>query len=247
MAERSRPSYPRLSTKAWWTIRQRFQQSLPSAVTPGYLATLFNCAEASASSNYLRPLKMLGLVNDEGKVTGLGERWRSDDDYQAVCEEIRKTTYPAELRESQPCPNPDKVAVKNWFMRTTGQGNDATEQMAAMYELLCEASVEGQTKMGAKPKPSESRARATGPKSAPRPTSPKTDSAILPTAVIEPLAPAPNGKSDIQHGSNHSSVVPSLHIDIQIHISPEASSDQIDQIFKSMATHLYRSEATTER
>jgi hypothetical protein len=32
---------------------------------------------------------------------------------------------------------------------------------------------------------------------------------------------------------------PALHIDIQIHISPEASADQIDQIFASMAKHLY--------
>ena len=32
---------------------------------------------------------------------------------------------------------------------------------------------------------------------------------------------------------------PSIHIDIQIHISPEASTDQIDQVFKSMAKHLY--------
>jgi hypothetical protein len=32
---------------------------------------------------------------------------------------------------------------------------------------------------------------------------------------------------------------PSLHIDLQIHVSPEASPEQIDQIFKSMAKHLY--------
>lgn len=36
---------------------------------------------------------------------------------------------------------------------------------------------------------------------------------------------------------------PSVHIDIQIHISPEASPDQIDQIFKSMSKHLYGSKA----
>jgi hypothetical protein len=35
---------------------------------------------------------------------------------------------------------------------------------------------------------------------------------------------------------------PALHIDVQIHISPEASSDQIDQIFASMAKHLYGSQ-----
>jgi hypothetical protein len=34
---------------------------------------------------------------------------------------------------------------------------------------------------------------------------------------------------------------PSLHIDMQIHISPDASADQIDQIFASMAKHLYGS------
>lgn len=32
---------------------------------------------------------------------------------------------------------------------------------------------------------------------------------------------------------------PTLHIDIQVHISPEASADQIDQVFASMAKHLY--------
>lgn len=33
---------------------------------------------------------------------------------------------------------------------------------------------------------------------------------------------------------------PALHIDIQIHIAADASSDQIDQIFSSMAKHLYQ-------
>ena len=38
---------------------------------------------------------------------------------------------------------------------------------------------------------------------------------------------------------------PSLHIDIQVHISPDAKSDQIDQIFSSMAKHLYKSKDTS--
>lgn len=32
---------------------------------------------------------------------------------------------------------------------------------------------------------------------------------------------------------------PGLHIDIQIHISPESTPEQIDKIFESMAKHLY--------
>ena len=34
---------------------------------------------------------------------------------------------------------------------------------------------------------------------------------------------------------------PQLHIDVQVHIDSSASAEQIDQIFKSMATHLYGS------
>lgn len=33
---------------------------------------------------------------------------------------------------------------------------------------------------------------------------------------------------------------PSIHINIQFHLSPEMSSDQIDAIFKSMSKHLYK-------
>ena len=36
---------------------------------------------------------------------------------------------------------------------------------------------------------------------------------------------------------------PSVHIDLQVHISPEASPDQIDNIFSSMAKHLFNSKA----
>lgn len=34
---------------------------------------------------------------------------------------------------------------------------------------------------------------------------------------------------------------PSVHLDIQIHISPESTPEQIDQIFASMSKHLYKS------
>lgn len=37
---------------------------------------------------------------------------------------------------------------------------------------------------------------------------------------------------------------PSVHIDIQVHIAPDSSADQIDQIFASMARHLYGSRPT---
>ena len=37
-------------------------------------------------------------------------------------------------------------------------------------------------------------------------------------------------------------VNPEVHIDVQIHIDSTASADQINQIFASMARHLYQRE-----
>lgn len=59
----------------------------------------------------------------------------------------------------------------------------------------------------------------------------------MPSGPIHtPIASQPASPMQHNASANHS---PSVHIDIQIHISPEASADQIDQIFKSMAKHLY--------
>ena len=57
------------------------------------------------------------------------------------------------------------------------------------------------------------------------------------TVIIEPATGnvrVPINMKQVQSPS------PSLHIDIQIHIASDASTDQIDQIFASMAKHLYK-------
>lgn len=48
-----------------------------------------------------------------------------------------------------------------------------------------------------------------------------------PNSLAEPLSTAT------------SSQLPSVHIDVQVHIDASASPEQIDQIFASMARHLY--------
>jgi hypothetical protein len=57
-------------------------------------------------------------------------------------------------------------------------------------------------------------------------------------------APFPT-KSDKTRDSGRPGVIgnPAVHIDFQIHISPEARPEQIDQIFASMRRHLYGSAA----
>lgn len=50
-------------------------------------------------------------------------------------------------------------------------------------------------------------------------------------------APVTDAKSASKAAAK--SGTPSLHIDVQVHIASDASADQIDQIFASMAKHLY--------
>lgn len=50
-------------------------------------------------------------------------------------------------------------------------------------------------------------------------------------------APITDPKTTAKPGAR--SNAPSLHIDVQVHVSAEASAEQIDQIFASMAKHLY--------
>jgi hypothetical protein len=53
-------------------------------------------------------------------------------------------------------------------------------------------------------------------------------------SIHEPVQVHPEGRH--QPGAP---TAPSVHIDIQVHIAPESSPEQIEQIFKSMAKHLY--------
>jgi Family of unknown function (DUF5343) len=48
-----------------------------------------------------------------------------------------------------------------------------------------------------------------------------------------------NNENNLSNKKKPLDTHPNLHLDIQIHISPESSPEQIDSIFSSMAKHLY--------
>lgn len=60
-----------------------------------------------------------------------------------------------------------------------------------------------------------------------------------PTETSMPAGPLHTPPAEGAKVSPRTASGPEVHIDIQIHISPESSSDQIDKIFESMAKHLY--------
>lgn len=54
-------SYPMISEKNWWTIREKFKASLPAIATPNYVKTLLTLSsDSSANSNVLLRCVELG-------------------------------------------------------------------------------------------------------------------------------------------------------------------------------------------
>ncbi len=187
--------------------------------------------DESARANVISPLRQLGLLDEANKPTDLASRWRHDDDYASVCNEIRTKTYPNELLEAFPdAGSNQKEQIKTWFMKVGHVGESAARLYTDTYLLLTEADVaslsekasNGSPRKDAAPKPAQKQRLA--------------QKAEKPVQAVTPATPPPLPAEPAQ-GSAHRRF-PAIHIDVQVHISPETSAEQIDRIFESMAKHL---------
>lgn len=220
-----RKTYPYLPAKAWWTLRQKFNQSIPHQVTPSYLVAVLGGRENSVKGNVLSPLQALGLIDQDGATTRRAELWRDDDSYSDVCREIREELYPADLLDAIPGPSIDKDAAKRWFKTETACGEVAARKMAGMYSLLAEADPSnGDQATAPKPKnitPTESKKKpkGTGPSAEPE-SADRQDSGSrgAPTVGLD---------------------MPEMRLNVEIRIDASVTPEQIDLIFASMAKHLY--------
>jgi len=220
-------SYPKIPAKIWWNLRKRFHNSLPKEVTTQYLATALNL-EASSAKTYLPHLKTLGLVNEDNKVTDRAVKWRGEQfEYAQACQEMINEIFPDELNDAISNPSQDREKVVRWYMTKLRIGEKAAGQMAAMYLLIREADLSKETESSSVNKTkSEKRERPKISNSPPQ--------VIAQKAPETPTSP----ENNIPHPEKSSGFQPKIHIDVQIHISPESTAEQIDQIFASMAKHL---------
>jgi hypothetical protein len=231
MADDKKKGYPKIPMNNWFLLRERFKQRTPEKVTPSYIATALGMGEASASANIIPPLKAFGLIDEVGKPTDLAYDWRDDKKYSAVCRSIVEATYPRELTDLFPDSSADLKDVANWFARDAKVGESAARAYSATYVMLLEADLDRAKEKAVKPKATDTAGKAKKPRSSrPVPSAPSD------TPTREVLAPA-----SVEHERETKEVrgfSPKLHVDIQIHISPDSSPEQIDKIFESMAKHL---------
>lgn len=234
MAESKKKGYPKLPRANWFALREKFRQKPPAEVTPTYIAGALNIGTASAA-NLVPPLKQLGLIDESGKPTDLAFEWRDDATYAAACEKILEATYPQEIRDLFHTPDAKFKDVSNWFARDTRQGESVVTAYTSLYLLLLEADPtkkdNGSAKKAATPKaPKAAKAVAAAPKPA---------KAAASTPTVEEHGNQGGGNPGHGgDGGHRRGFSPNLHVDIQIHISPDSTPEQIDRIFESMAKHL---------
>lgn len=230
-------SYPMMNAANWWKIRKKFNQTLPGVVTPSYLASVLNMQEISATNNIMPYLRQTGIIDADGKTTERARLWRDDIDYPKVCDIIRREIYPQELLDIPITSKEDIDGVKRWFFRTTGSGESSVSKMVAFYLLLVE-------KDPLKTIGDKNQSRIEKPKSKPNITSsskfqsePITkESNPQKVSVVAPvLTEAPTQTSSLS--------LPTININLQIHISADASAEQIDKIFESMYKYIYNKKA----
>lgn len=224
-----RRTYPYMPDSNWWALRRRFQQTPPRGdVDAEYLSGVLNIT-VPAAQNLLPALRAVGLIDDANRPTDLVGEWRDDETYRAATTRMIDAVYPQGLRDVAPPPDPDRGAVERWFARATGSGRAACQRMARFYLLLAAGDVAA---AGGQATAERTRARGeTTPRATTGPRRRTTQAATAPTAsaAAQPASPTTPRQQ-----------APTVHIDIQVHIDPASTAEQIDQIFASMARHLYR-------
>ncbi|WP_223532781.1 MULTISPECIES: DUF5343 domain-containing protein [unclassified Pseudomonas] len=226
-------SYPKIPDANWWTIRDLLKKKVPAVISASYISSALSIGEPSAN-NILGPLRKLGLIDESFKPTELAFDWRDDDKYPVVCQKILETQYPEEIRDLFHTPDADPAKITSWFMSKARCGEATAKLYTRFYLLLIKADPSGSI--------------TPAPKKETKTTPQNTKKPVKKIAAQTVEAPAHDAQQKQEPAHSHTQPAvphtrslnksPELHINIQLHISPESSADQIDKIFESMAKHL---------
>lgn len=217
----AKQSFPQIPASVWWGVRELLQKTPSLRLDPSILAAKLSVQEVAASQ-YVAELKRIGILDDEARPTPLAAKWRMDDSYSGAVDEIIRGIYPEGLVAISPPGEVDRGVVKNWFMQQ-GLGDGAANNKAATYALITS------------PEPREASRRS---REVPGKGSGKKAVRNSTETPRGGAAKAGGSNRSNENGSNRVQGIP-LNVNIQIHISADATSEQIETIFASMRKYLH--------
>ena len=213
------PSYPQIPTTVWWGARTLLRKSPNATFDDAFLAINLG-VQPAAARQYVAELRKVGLLNDESKATPLAMKWRNDETYREAANEVVRLSYPQSLLDVAPPGEADRSKVTTWVMHN-GLGEATARNKAATYMLMANDPAQDGTEQ-----------KSTAPRSTQleKKVVKKTDREV---AQVKP-------ESSKRAGADF---MP-LNVNVQIHISADASGDQIEKIFSSMRKYLHDDSAT---
>ncbi|MBC9031679.1 DUF5343 domain-containing protein [Sphingomonas sp. JC676] len=230
MAEKAR--YPQIPSTVWWGVRNVLQRTPNATIDDRLLGVQLGVQEAAARA-YINELRSVGILTDEGRATSLAQRWKLDDTYAEAVEELVSSVYPEGLLHVAPPGEGDRQKIVNWFQRE-GLGQGAAGNKAATYLLLTSATPNEAAVKNSKPQE----------KGAARTSAPRSQPATSRTAASErSSAKGGSGGDENRSGKTGPEIMP-LNVNVQIHISADAGSEQIESIFSAMRRYLYDTPAS---
>ena len=165
---------------------------------------------SSNDTTLIGVLKFVGLVDSSNIPTSTWSQYRGAHHKRTLGDALQRGY--AELFAVYPdAPQRANVELEHVFSTSSTAGKQVIGKTVTTFKALCEIAE------FASLEEATSQQVHTGPMHTP-----------VGTMATNSVQPRTSGGS-----------IPSVHIDVQIHISPEASAEQIDQVFKSMAKHLY--------
>lgn len=165
-------------------------------------------------------LKFIHFVDKSGTPTQHWLDYRGKD-YKGVMAKAVKQGY-SELFGMYPnaC-SQSNDNLEHFFSTKTTAGKQVVQKTASTFKTLCDLSDFSATKGKDVP---DSSFQGSGNKKVEPPSDANADKAARGARVKNGLEAS----------------LPNLHIDVQIHISADSSPEQVEQIFSSMAKHLYK-------
>ena len=199
--------------------RSRFEDFLtkiqdvgvPDKVDNKWLASIG--FENSDDRRFIRILKFVGFFDESDKPNDSWKSFRTDRGKAAMGQRI-KIGYSELFKVYSDADQRPDADLRNFFKRHSNAGNQVIARTVSTFQVLCTF---------ASFVPVEEETAADGQTAIQQSRIPNSDR-------IESQPPKE---------SETSRVTPSLHIDVQIHISSDMSDEKIDRIFESMAKYLY--------
>lgn len=210
-------NYPQLPKGVWrgvWSILRK----TPSRKLDEMALSAELGVQPTAAKAYAREFMKLGILDEEYRPTVLANRWRQDGEDAEIIKQILDSSYPEDLRDLAPVGDIDRGKIIRWFMNG-GLGEGSAKNRAATYIMLSEGIGED----------ASIPTRPTQRNNAPKQNDEKGAGRVASRA--KPAAASPEAQGGF---------TPELAVNVQIHISADATSDQIEAIFASMKRHFSR-------